>query len=675
VREGGDQRGPRGVRRARAKRAARRRQRRALALLVAAVFAAVGMALVLTRDEARDAEAAEHHHAAHVKASARAHAARRVPAGPIPGLLLVADRGNNRMLLLDSAKHLLWRYPPAGRRPAYPFRFDDDAFFTPGDHSIVSNQEDQHTIQVISFPGGRVLWHYGHPDVAGSTHGYLRTPDDAYRLPNGVVTVADAYNCRVLFIAPGGRIVRQIGRAGACVHNPPHTIADPNGATPLPNGTMLISETVGSWVDAVTRTGRLAWSFRAPVAYPSDPQWLGHGHVLLADYHRPGAVVKLDTRGHVLWRYGPTSGPGMLDHPSLALPLPNGLIAVNDDYRHRVVVINPRLGRIVWQYGHTDVPGSAPGYLHTPDGMDLLPVAAARRLSLAPAAVHHARPAAPAAAGLRFHVAPFSLPAPVQREVAVPYGGRVLIAGGLDASQQSASGVFALSLPGGGLRSLGRVPVAFHDAAGALIGGRLVVFGGGAATSTANVQSFTHGAGAVVAHLPRPLSDLSAATVGGTTYLVGGYDGASPQTSIYATRDGRRFHLAGRLPVGLRYAGAAALGSALVVAGGETAAGPSDAVYRLDPASGRVSVLAHLPQAVGHAATFTLGDSVYVAGGTTANGSTATAVERIDAHGRVTRERPLPRPVSDTAAVVAGGHVWLVGGAAGRALRVVLVGS
>ena len=88
-----------------------------------------------------------------------------------------------------------------------------------------------------------------------------------------------------------------------------------------------------------------------------------------------------------------------------------------------------------------------------------------------------------------------------------------------------------------------------------------------------------------------------------------------------------------------------------------------------------MSVLAHLPQAVGHAATFALGDSVYVAGGTTANGNTTTAVERIDAHGRVTQEPPLPRPVSDTAAVVAGGHVWLVGGAAGRALRVVLVGS
>ncbi len=41
---------------------------------------------------------------------------------------------------------------------------------------------------------------------------------------------------------------------------------------------------------------------------------------------------------------GPTArraANGMLDHPSLAELLPNGLIAVNDDYRHRVAFIDP----------------------------------------------------------------------------------------------------------------------------------------------------------------------------------------------------------------------------------------------------------------------------------------------------------------------------------------------
>ena len=62
----------------------------------------------------------------------------------------------------------------------------------------------------------------------------------------------------------------------------------------------------------------------------------------------------------------------MLDHPSLAELLPNGLIGVNDDYRHRVVIIDPTTKQIVWQYGQTDVAGTGPDQLNTPDGFDLL---------------------------------------------------------------------------------------------------------------------------------------------------------------------------------------------------------------------------------------------------------------------------------------------------------------
>ncbi|HLB19830.1 MAG TPA: hypothetical protein VK613_11945, partial [Gaiellaceae bacterium] len=53
------------------------------------------------------------------------------PPGPIPGYLLIADRGNNRMLLVDSKKRIFWRYPKPGIRPSMPFRFGDDTFFGP----------------------------------------------------------------------------------------------------------------------------------------------------------------------------------------------------------------------------------------------------------------------------------------------------------------------------------------------------------------------------------------------------------------------------------------------------------------------------------------------------------------------------------------------------------------
>lgn len=301
------------------------------------------------------------------------------PRGVLPGYLLIADRGNNRMLLVDARKRVLWAYPRPHQHLAMPFRFDDDTFFGPGFTRIISNQEDQDTIQVISFPGGRLLWRYGHPNVRGIAPGYLNTPDDAYLLPNGLRSVADAYNCRVLFISAAGRIVRQIGRDGSCVHAPPRSLGPVNGATPLHDGGVLISETTGSWIDDVGPHGRLRWSVRAPVSYPSDPQLLGN-RILLADYSSPGQAIVMTKRGRVVWRYGPRYGPGELDHPSLATRISKRLIAINDDFRDRVVVIDMRTRRIVWQFGHTDYSGRQRGFLDTPDGLDLLPFRDARRL-------------------------------------------------------------------------------------------------------------------------------------------------------------------------------------------------------------------------------------------------------------------------------------------------------
>ena len=111
---------------------------------------------------------------------------------------------------------------------------------------------------------------YGTPGVRGSGPNELEMP----RLrrtccPGGTLTVADAYNCRILFIR-AHRIVRQLGRAGACYHNPPHTFGAVNGDTPLKDGGMLVSEIPGSWIDNIAHNGRLRWAVQAlPVSYPS----------------------------------------------------------------------------------------------------------------------------------------------------------------------------------------------------------------------------------------------------------------------------------------------------------------------------------------------------------------------------------------------------------------------
>ena len=292
---------------------------------------------------------------------------------PFAGLLLVADRGNNRLLVMNAHKHIVWQYPdPSLPPPSTRFYFPDDAFWTHQGRAILVNEEENNLIAEIAYPSGRTLWTYGHAGVAGSGAGYLHQPDDVFPYPGGGVVVADAKNCRILFLDSHGGVARQIGTSGVCTHGLPHAVGYPNGDTPLPNGHLLISELNGGWIDEVTGTGRVVWAHQVPGAgVPSDPQRLVDGSYLVASYETPGAVVRFDRSGKVLWSYRVARGPGALDHPSLAMPLPNGLIGVNDDYHHRIVFIDPATNRIVWQYG-TGVSGNGPGQLSFPDGFDLL---------------------------------------------------------------------------------------------------------------------------------------------------------------------------------------------------------------------------------------------------------------------------------------------------------------
>ena len=287
--------------------------------------------------------------------------------------LLVADRGNNRLLVLNDAGQVLWTYPSAhAAPPPGGFYFPDDAFFARHGTAIISNQEENDTVVLLAYPSGRLLWSYGHPRAPGSAPGYLNNPDDAYLLENGEITVADPMNCRVLVISPQKRVLSQIGTVAACAHNPPTGLGSPNGDTPLANGDLLISEINGSWVDEYTPSGHLVWDVQLPIGYPSDPQPLGRGTYLVADYENPGAIIEFDRQGRILYRYQPTSGPGTLYNPSLVEMLPSGVFMLNDDYNDRMVAIDPGTGALVWQYGVTGETGTAAGFLNTPDGFDVL---------------------------------------------------------------------------------------------------------------------------------------------------------------------------------------------------------------------------------------------------------------------------------------------------------------
>ena len=256
------------------------------------------------------------------------------------------------------------------------------------------------------------------------------------------------------------------------------------------------------------------------------------------------------------------------------------------------------------------------------------------------------------------------LGAPVSGEAAAALGDQIWIAGGLDAAGGSADGIFRLDPKTGALAPAGLLPEPLHDAAAAPGAGGLLVFGGGSTASTSSVESVTAGGDAkVVGQLPGPRSDLVAATIGDRSYVLGGYDGRSPDSAVLETTDGRSFTAVAHLPVPVRYPAAAVAGGVIYLFGGETGAGqPTDAVQKIVPGSGSATVVGHLPSPLEHASAVALGGQIYVLGGTTGR-ATSDRVLSFDPATHATKGAgTLPMPVANAAAVAVGGAAYLIGG-------------
>jgi hypothetical protein len=280
----------------------------------------------------------------------------------LPGDVLIADRSNNRLLVVDPRGRIVWQFGTARTLP-----IPDDAFFSPDGSKIVATEEDANAISVVGIARRRIVYRV----ASGLAH-----PDDAMMVPGGAIVSADIENCRLIELRPPSRrpSVTLGSLARGCVHNPPEAWDSPNGAFPRTGGGWIVTEINGDWVDALSPRGRVLWDAHPPgIYYPSDTNEVRPGLYLTVAYESPGIVEEFTRSGRLVWRYTPRAGDPPLDHPSLALPLPNGDVLLNDDYNDRVIVINPRTNRIVWQYGHTGVAGRRLGYLSRPDGVDLVP--------------------------------------------------------------------------------------------------------------------------------------------------------------------------------------------------------------------------------------------------------------------------------------------------------------
>jgi len=251
-----------------------------------------------------------------------------------------------------------------------------------------------------------------------------------------------------------------------------------------------------------------------------------------------------------------------------------------------------------------------------PLGYSIFRVASHRPSRPAPTAAPTSASRAPSALGrspvtgmaLQVTPAPYQLPAPLSREVALPAAGGLLIAGGLTAQGTSTDAVTSLDPVTGATRAAGRL------------------------------------------------------AAGSVAYVIGGYDGTSWDPRVLATRDGRHFRVAARLPVPVRYAAVAAAAGEIWVFGGQAQSGPTGAIQEISLATGRAAVAGHLPVPTQGAAAIVLGGQIYLAGGVVA-GAASPIVYRFDpASSDLSAAGRLPVPVAYAAGTVTGNVGYLIGG-------------
>jgi len=305
-----------------------------------------------------------------------------LPAGdrlPLPGTLFIADSGNHRIVEVSNERRIVWS--SADNAP-------DDVMLTPTGKSLTVNHARYNQVAELDLASRAITWSFGVWGSATPDDSHLNTPASAHRVADGLTLVADTRNCRIVAISPEKKIVTQIGKTGQCGSDP-GLLDQPVGASPLPNGRVLVTEAGNRRVSEMDVQGKVYRSVTLPnAAYVTEAHLTRAGNILVAAYEKPGRVFEIAWNGRVVWEFFPRTESDWLDRPSHPLELPNGNIAFSDDYNHRVVIVN-RAYRVLWQYGVRAVPGTALGYLNTPRGLDFraIPIPAATFTALAPTRV------------------------------------------------------------------------------------------------------------------------------------------------------------------------------------------------------------------------------------------------------------------------------------------------
>ncbi len=293
-----------------------------------------------------------------------------------PGNILITDQFNNRVIEIDPAGNIVWRFGSGpGDTSANAIVGTNDAERV-GDLTLMSGTGippgattncrsgwvDNRVILVDR--DGNIVWQYGQFGVTGFGPNQLNTPVQNTYLPSGNVLITDQGNERIIEVRRSDNaIVWQYGENGV-VGIGPNQLNNPNAAELLANGHILISDENNNRAIEVTHTAPsriiAAYTAHGTVSGVAFASRLANGHTLLTDSNN-GRIVEVDARDNPVWEYFTNTRPGSNPSPlpTRAVRLANGNTLISDQFNDPVIEVT-RAKVIVATYGTINDPGFSP---------------------------------------------------------------------------------------------------------------------------------------------------------------------------------------------------------------------------------------------------------------------------------------------------------------------------
>jgi hypothetical protein len=293
-----------------------------------------------------------------------------------PGNILITDQFNNRVIEIDPAGNIVWRFGngPGDTSPNAIVGTNDAERV--GDLTLMSGtgippgatpncRSGCVDNRVILVDRDRdIVWQYGQFGVTGFGPNQLNTPVQNTYLPSGNVLITDQGNERIIEVRRSDKtIVWQYGENGV-IGSGRNQLNNPNAAELLANGHILISDENNDRAIEVTHTtpSQIVATYTAlgtvsGVAFASR---LTNGHTLLTDSNN-SRIVEVDSHDNPVWEYFTNTRPGSNPSPlpTRAVRLANGNTLISDQFNDQVIEVT-RAKAIVASYGTINVPGFSP---------------------------------------------------------------------------------------------------------------------------------------------------------------------------------------------------------------------------------------------------------------------------------------------------------------------------